>query len=170
MFNELLKLIKLLFNSKPSEKLGLELEVITMKHFPFKDYSFMSWCGKIVTRAEKKDVIERFLTTKPGRISIIHEYGHMIQAESEHGDNWIRFYVSYFWHWFKHCPWMAPSSSCYYLNRYECEAYAKEEHPEYWISYNRKNLRDIYTIPNAKKKWKELGGTSVKWKEYLKSL
>lgn len=170
MFNELLILAKLLFKSKPSEMLGKDLEVIIMKHFPFNGYRFMSWCGKIIIRSEKKDIINRFLITKAGHISITHEYGHMIQAESEHGDNWIRYYIAYLWHWLKHCPWIAPSSACYYLNRYECEAYAQESNLDYWRNYNRKNLRNIYTIPDAKEKWKELGGTSLQWKEYVKSL
>ena len=50
------------------------------------------------------------------------------------------------------------------------EAYAQEEHPEYWKDYTRENLRGKYTIKNAKKKWRELGGKSSAWKTYVKSL
>lgn len=170
MFKELWTLIKMLFKSKPSSILGKDLEVVVMKHFPFAGYRYMSWCGKVITRSEKKDVIERFLTTRAGQVSKTHEYGHAVQAESEHGDNWLRYYLAYFWHWIKHNPIMKPAHACYYISRYETEAYAQEEHPEYWVNYNRKNLRGKYSIKKAKKKYVELGGTSKAWKAYVKSL
>ena len=130
----------------------------------------MCWCGKIVYRKENEEVITRFLNTESGRVKRTHEYGHVVQAVSEHGDNWLRYYLSYFWHWLKHCPWIAPSSACYYLNRYECEAYAQEDNPDYWANYNRKNLRTRYTIEDAKNVWRVLGGTSKDWKEFLKTI
>lgn len=170
MIKELWVLIKMLFASRPSSILRKDLELVVMKHFPFDGYRFMSWCGKVILRQERKEVIDRFLQTKAGIVSIQHEYGHAIQAESEHGDNWIRYYLFYFLHWIKHCPWMNPSSACYYLNRYEVEAYAQEGNPKYWDNYNRDNLHGKYSIRNAKKKWKEVGGSSAEWKRYIKSL
>lgn len=80
MFNELLKLTKLLFKSKLSEMLDKDLEIVVMLHFLFKGYRFMSWCDKVITRVENKDVINRFLETKAGRITITHEYGHMVHV------------------------------------------------------------------------------------------
>lgn len=170
MIKEVWLLVKMLFSSRPSDVLTKQIELKEMKHFPFKGFRFMCWCGCIIFRKEKKDVLERFLKTKEGSISLTHEYGHAIQAISEHGDNWSRYYLAYFWHWIKHCPWISPASACYYLNRYECEAYAQENNPDYWKNYSRKNLRTRYTIEDAKNVWKALGGTSKDWKNFLKTI
>ena len=44
MIKELWYLIKLLFSP-----LSDQIDVVQMKHFPFKGYLAMSWCGKIIT-------------------------------------------------------------------------------------------------------------------------
>lgn len=163
-------LIKMLFQSKPSECLGKDLELMFMEHFPFKGKTFMMWCGRMVVRKEHEDVTHQFLATKNGKKAKTHEYGHVKQAIDEHGDNWVRYYLNYYWHWIKHCPWMAPSSACYYINRYECQAFAQEDNPDYWLGDTRADLLGKYSIKDAKKKWKELGGTSDAWKAYVKSL
>lgn len=172
MIKELWILIKMMFATRPSDFIYKDMEVLTMKHIPFEGYRYLCWCGKIVTRAEKKAVIERFLTTKAGFLSKTHERGHCVQAISEHGDNWIRYYLNYLWHWVKHNPLAKPTHACYLVSRYECEAYAQEEHPEYWDleKYTRENLRGKYTIKNAKKLYKQLGSTSEAWKAYVKTL
>ena len=172
MIKELWKLIKMLFSTRPSDFIYKDLEVVTMRHFPFVGYRYMSWCGKVITRTEKEEVIKRFLTTKAGQISKTHEWGHCVQAISEHGDNWVRYYLNYLWHWFKHNPLIKPAHACYYVSRYETEAYAQEGHLEYWSleTYTRKNLRGKYSIKNAKKLYKQLGGTSKAWKEYVKKI
>ena len=171
MLKELWLLVKMLFSSRPSDIIkNNEVKLVCMKNFPFKRFTFMSWCGTVIYRLENQDKIDSFLQTKAGMVSLTHEYGHAVQAESEHGDNWMRYYLSYLWHWLKHCPWVYPASACYYVNRYECEAFAKEEYPEYWKNYNRENLRMVYSIKNAKKKYKELGCTPSDWKKYVKSL
>lgn len=170
MLKELIILIKLLFNSKPSQVLGKELEVMEMKHFPFGKYTYMSWCGKLIAKKENADKIRAFKNTPSGKEIFTHEYGHAVQAESEHGDNWLRYYLAYFWHWIKHCPWIAPAHACYYFNRYEAEAFANQHNPDYWKYYHRGNLRSKYTIKKPRKLWKSLGGTSAKWKEYIRTL
>ena len=170
MFKELWTLVKMLFQSKPSDMQGKELEIVFMQHFPFSSHSFMCWCGKMIVREEYKWIVYDFLNTPNGKKVKIHEKGHVKQAIDEHGDNWLRFYLNYYWNWFKYCPWMAPSSACYYINRYECQAFAQEENPDYWNGDTRKDLKGKYTIPNAKKKYVELGSTPEKWKEYVKSL
>lgn len=168
MIKELWQLIKMLFTSKPSDILKKDhLEIIEMKYFPFPGYRYMMWCGKIITRHEKKAVIERFLTTQAGKRSETHEYGHARQAESEHGDNWIRYYANYSWHWLKGNPFIHPGRSAYYTNRYEIEAYGNEHRPEYWMNYNRKLLRTKYTIKNRKSTYRKHRDN---WKEYCKSL
>lgn len=170
MIKEIFQLGKMLFLSRPSDIFGKDLELVVMDNFPFKGYRFMCWCGKIILRKDRVDIINRFLQTEAGKISIRHEKGHALQAISEHGDNWTRYYFSYFWHWIKHCPWIAPSSACYFFNRYEVECYAKEADKDYWENYSRNNLRTIFTLKKPRKKWKELGSTSAAWKTYVKSL
>jgi hypothetical protein len=171
MIAELWILIKLLFQTKPSSILEKEdLDLIVMKNFPFKGYRFMSWCGKIILRQDRLDFVKEHLKTKEGKISITHEKGHAIQAESEHGDNWIRYYLSYFWNWIKHNPVLSPSSACYFFNRYEVEAFAQEENPDYWKNYNRKNLRTKYKIKKPRKIWRKLGSNEEAWKKWVKTL
>lgn len=168
MIRELWLLIKMLFASKPSDILKMEhLEIVVMRNFPFSGYRYMMWCGKIVTRSEKKAVIERFMTTAAGKRSEMHEYGHALQAESEHGDNWLRYYINYYWHWLRGNPLVHPGRSAYYTNRYEIEAYGNEHRPEYWVNYNRANLRGKYTIKRRKATYRE---HRDHWKEYCKSL
>ncbi|MBQ8770457.1 MAG: hypothetical protein IJZ60_04780 [Bacteroides sp.] len=171
MLKELWILIKMLFTEKPSDMLKRnDLEVVVMNHFPFSGFRYMMWCGKVICRPTKEAVIHRFLSMIAGTKACTHEHGHGMQAESEHGDNYVRYYLNYYWHWFKHLFSLVPLSACYYVNRYEVEAYAQEDHPEYWRNYTRENLRGKYTIKNARKKWKELGGKSSAWKAYVKSL
>lgn len=167
MLKELWTLIKLLFKSRPSEIRSDDLEIIVMKNFPFSGYRYMSWCGKIITKEEKEKVIERFLTTEAGKYSKIHEYGHAVQAISEHGDNWIRYYASYYWHWLLENPIISPATSAYYTNRYEVEAYAQERNPDYWKKYTRKNLRGKYTLKNGKKLYRE---HRKFWRDFVRSL
>ncbi len=171
MLKELWILIKMLFTEKPSDMLKRnDLEVVVMNHFPFSDFRYMMWCGKVICRPTKQAVIHRFLSMMAGVRSCTHEHGHGIQAESEHGDNYIRYYLNYYWHWFKHIFSFVPFSACYYVNRYEVEAYAQEDNPEYWKNYNRANLRGKYSIKDARRKWKELGSKSSAWKAYVKTL
>ena len=169
MIKELLKLVQLLFKSRPSDVIKLpDLEVIYMRHFPFTGYRYMMWCGKVICRPEEGDVMKRFFSMIAGQRSKTHEYGHVLQAESEHGDNWLRYYLSYLWHWFRHNPF-APSA--YYFNRYEVEAYAQDENPDYWIDYSRDNLRGKYNIKHARKIFREQCNCSIyEWKKYIKTL
>lgn len=130
----------------------------------------MAWCGKIITRGEKEAVIKRFLTTIAGGKSKNHEGGHVKQAIDEHDDNWPRYYINYFWNWIKHSPWMKPGHAAYYCNRYEVQAFANDDKPDYWKQNTRIDLKGKYTIKNAKKLYKKLGGTPEAWKAYIKTL
>lgn len=171
MIKELFILVKMLFTEKPSDMLRRDgLEVIIMNHFPFSNYRYMMWCGKVICRPAKEAVIVRFLSMIAGQESCTHEHGHGIQAESEHGNSYIRYYLNYYWHWMKHLPFIYPASACYYFNRYEVEAYAQQHNPDYWKIYNRTNLKEKYSIKNPRKKWKEVGSSPSKWKEYIKTL
>lgn len=162
-------LVKMLFSSRPSECIGKPMQLLLMNHFPFEGSTFMSWCGKIISRTEYKDVVHRFLEMKQGKRVKTHEHGHVVQADNLHGDNWLSFYLSYYWNWIKH-GLMNPLSANYYINKYESEAYANEENPDYWTHYDGLDLKYKYTIKDAKKRWKEVGGTAKDWKDFVKQL
>lgn len=137
-----------------------------MNHFPFNNYEMMVWCGKAIIRKTGKQYKTLSEVYLPNIVT--HEFGHVVQAESECGDNWIIYYLSYFWNWFKHNPF-APSS--YYLNKYECEAYANEHNMNYWLNYTRDNLNNKYNIKKARKVFREVCECStMKWKTYIRSL
>lgn len=166
MFKELFTLIKMLFATSPKDITDTDLEVIYMKHFPFKNVSAMMWCGKAICR--KEDYIEGkdTLSKRLGTIIATHEYGHLVQSQYE--GSWIKYYLKYLWHWFKHNPFYKYS---YWLNRYEVEAFAKEECPEYWLNYDGNNLKTKYNFKKAKKVFKEKGvESSIVWKRYIKTL
>lgn len=162
----------MLFTTRPSDFVYQDMDVETMKHFPFKGKTLMCWCGKVITRNENKDLVKRYFLTKAGKELQNHEEGHKVQAISEHGDNWARYYLNYLWHWLKHCPWMNPAHAAYYCNRYEVECFANQHNFEYFDlgNYTRKNLQGKYSIKNAKKLYKQLGCTPTAWKEYIKKL
>lgn len=172
MLKELWLLIKMLFATRPSDFVYKDLDIITLRHFPFSGSRYMSWCGVVITRDDRKTVIERFLKTKSGKESKNHERGHVVQGIMEHGDNWTRYYLNYFWHWLKHNPLAKPFDACYYCNRYEVECYAMQHDFTYFDleNYTRSNLKGKYTVKNAKRKFIELGGTSMAWKKYIKTL
>ena len=65
---ELWQLIKMLFSSKPGDFDTPEL--LPMKHYPFKRYRFMMWCGRMIYRAENKENIDRYMQTYAGKESM----------------------------------------------------------------------------------------------------
>lgn len=158
MIKELWILIKMLFRSNPSDMVGKDLEVVEFKHFPFKGYKAMSWCGRIIHREGSSQVNETTLN---------HEKIHLMQAMMCN-DSWIRYYLSYLWEWLK-CGFLAPLSANYMTSKYESEAYANEEDFEYCNNYDGSNLLK-YTLKDRKKLYKQLGGTSKAWKQYVKTL
>ena len=165
MIKELFTLAKMLFQSKPSDMLGKDLELMFMEHIPFKSFGYMSWCGKVIVRKEYENVVHEYYNERIKR----HEYGHVMQA-IYHGDNWLEYYLSYSWNWLKHCPWIHPSSAVYFFNKYECECYANDERPKYWKDYDIDNLITKYSIRKPRKIWRELGGDVEAWKAYVRTL
>lgn len=171
MFRELWQLIKLLFQTKPSEV--NEVELLEMKYFPFKGYKYLMWCGKMIYR---NDMIEKrkkewktltFLTSK------VHETIHLNQAKRS--GSWAKYYWQYFKEWIKGGIIMAPVSSAYYTNPFEMEAFANER----FSSYPREMTidKDNYSVEaftryiikkGRKKLYKSLGKTG--WKKYIKTL
>lgn len=159
MMKELWILVRLLFGSRPSDYIGCELNMEEWKHFPFDKKKCMTWCGIIIKREDSLPLTDERKN---------HEKIHIMQAMMC-DDSWVRYYINYFWNWVKHCPWVSPSSACYYLNKYESEAFVHEQDFSYCEGYDGSNL-DKYDIDNAKKKWKELGGTKAAWIKYIKNV
>lgn len=94
---ELWQLIKMLFSSKPGDFDTPEL--LAMKHYPFKGYRFMMWCGRMIYRAENKENIDRYMQTYAGKESLTHETIHLRQAQVI--GSWVKYYWRYFVEWIK---------------------------------------------------------------------
>lgn len=159
MFKELWQLVKMLFDTRPSDVAFKEMEVVDMKHFPFKGYKAMAWCGYIIHRVGTSEVDARTRN---------HEKIHVMQAMYQTNDSWVRYYLAYLWEWLRR-GFLAPMSANYYCSRFESEAYANEDNFGYCSDYDE-DLLSKYTIKNAKKLYKQLGGTSAAWKAYVKTL
>lgn len=158
MVKELWILVKMLFGTRPSDFVYKKQEVVTMKHFPFKGYKAMAWCGKIVHREGASEVDARTMN---------HEKIHVAQA-MVCNDSWVRYYLSYLWEWLRR-GFLAPMTANYYVSKFESEAYANEDRPNYLKYYMPFGINK-YSIKGAKKLYKKLGGTPEAWKKYVKTL
>ena len=165
MLKELWTLAKMLFKSKPSEI--DEVTLLGLDHFPFKGYAYMMWCGRMVYRNDAIDRRQKEWITKAYKVSKNHETIHLMQAKM--CGSWVKYYLKYLWEWLKGGPVMAPASAAYYTIPFEVEAYANEGNFGYPKNYDGSNLAK-YTLKNRKKLYKEVGGTSSKWKAYVKTL
>lgn len=87
----------MLFSSKPGDFDTPEL--LPMKHYPFKRYRFMMWCGRMIYRAENKENIDRYMQTYAGKESMTHETIHLRQAQVI--GSWVKYYWRYFVEWVK---------------------------------------------------------------------
>ena len=173
MLKEFWILIKLLFKTNPTNI--KEVELFEMKNFPFKGYKYLMWCGKMVYRKDMEEKIKKELNTPSFNKSLTHETINLNQAKKS--GSWIKYYWQYLIEWLKGNPIIAPASSAYYTNPFEMEAYANEDKPEYpegMIIYedNYSTLEFTkYIIKNGRKKvYKNAGGTSRDWKEYIKHI
>ena len=124
MIKELFQLIKMLFQPIPQ---GKTVGTIIMKHFPFSKFNAMMWCGHIIVREEHQDTITG--------TTITHETIHLCQARV--CGSWVKYYLSYFWNWIKHNPFVFSS---YFLNKYESEAFANESNSCYITNYTGENI------------------------------
>ena len=158
MLKELWRLIVMLFVTRPSDFVYKDLEVEVMKHFPFKGYKAMAWCGKIIHREGASEV---------DAVTMNHEKIHVVQAMLCN-DSWVRYYLAYWWEWLRR-GFLAPMSANYYCSKFESEAYANESNFDYLKDYDTSSI-DKYRIKNAKKLYKKFGGTPNAWKQYVKSL
>lgn len=164
MIKEFWTLAKMLLLSKPG---GIEeVKLMGMEHFPFRGYSYMMWCGKMVYRKDSYETRRKEWITKQYKVSKNHETIHLMQAKQ--CGSWTEYYLRYLWEWMKG-GLSSPLSANYYLIPYEMEAYANEENFDYPKRYDGSNLPK-YTLPSRKMAYKEAGGTSRSWKDYIKTL
>lgn len=173
MFKELWQLIKLLFQTKPSEI--KEVELLGMNNIPFKGYKYLMWCGKIIYRKDMEYKRKEEWKTSSFRIDLNHETIHLNQAKKS--GSWIKYYWQYFKEWIKGGVIMAPVSAAYYTNPFEMQAYANEdnlEYPEgmiiYVDNYSDGEFNKYIIKNNRKTVYKNAGSTSRDWKKYIKTL
>ena len=155
-FKELWLLIKMLFSSKPSD--FNELTYIPTKCFPAKGYSYLTWCGACLYRESNK------MLQKPTNVTINHENIHLAQAKDY--KTWVRYYLAYFWNWIKTFPPF--SKKAYYFNKFEIEAYAKENNFNY-LNSRKLKAADDFNFSGKSKAWEESNKNPVRFKTYLKT-
>lgn len=161
---ELWQLIKLLFSSNPGD-FDKPL-LLAMKHYPFKGYRFMMWCGRMIYRADNEESIRKYMQAYAYTESMAHETIHLRQAQI--AGSWIKYYWRYLVEWLKGNPVTHPASSAYYTIPFEMEAYANQDNPDYAANYTGGNLHR-YEIKHRKKTYRSQGG-SREWKTYIKTL
>ena len=163
MFKELWILVKLLFGKKPTEIENVSL--MGMKHFPFKGYKYLMWCGKMIYRDDMYDRRQKEWATDAYQISKNHEQIHLAQAKM--CGSWVKYYWLYFIEWLKGNPIINPASSAYYTIPFEMEAYANEKVLNYAKLYDGGNLKK-YDIKNRKSTFRRYGKEG--WRIFIEQL
>jgi hypothetical protein len=157
MIKETWLLFKLLFT-----KFRDSLEILVLKHYPFSGYIAMSWCGNLVCREKN---VERI---KGNEDTLRHETIHLYQAKTGF-KSWIGFYLSCLWNTLSGAIYGFSWDFGYYTSKYESEAYANENRPEYIENYTKDSIKKYnFSLSQRKKMWKECSGSRWKWKEMIK--
>ena len=149
------KMAKMLFQSKPSD--FDKLIVMEMECYPFSGYSYLTWCGYCIVRKNTKDI-----DNIPAE-DMNHENIHLEQAKN--CGTWLKFYSRYLWSWFRLSPLFGKFG--YYLNKYETEAYAKEEVLEY-LERRPSGYVSMYDQENKRQVWKESRESPYFYKKLIK--
>lgn len=137
LIKELFFLICKLFTKVKKDE---QIKTKSMKHFPFKHYKYMMWCGYAIYREENPQFEE---IDKQSRT---HETIHYLQAVDK--KFWFVYYISYIWNWVKNNPF---SHLAYFKSRYELEAYAKEDDETYLSRREKNNYKKFYLTEEDKK-------------------
>lgn len=163
MIKELWILIKMLFGQKPNDIENVSL--MGMNHFPFKGYSYLMWCGKMIYRNDMYDRRQKEWATDAYLITRNHELIHLAQARV--CGSWFKYYWRYFIEWLKGNPIINPASSAYYTIPFEMEAYANEKDMNYGKIYDGSNLKN-YDIKNRKSTFRLHGKEG--WRAFIEQL
>lgn len=161
IFKEIVALIKLLFISNPND--CKDVELYGMNYFPFKNYKYMMWCGKMIYRLDSPIDFNNGDNFEKNKN---HERIHLYEAKKL--GSWLKFYSIYMIEWVKGNPFCKPFISAYYTIPFEMEAYANEDDYNYCDNYDGKYLKS-YNIKNRKETFKKFKSIS-KWKEYIKNI
>lgn len=145
---------KMLFTSKPSD--FEKLEMMPMKCYPFKGNKYLTWCGRCVYRENTSAAV---ITP----VAENHENIHLDQAK--YCGTWVKFYLRYLWSWMKISPFFQRVG--YYTNKYETEAYAKEEDLDYRMT-RAHNAVDKFDQENKREIWKQCHKSSYVYKGYIR--
>lgn len=145
---------KMLFTSKPSD--FDKLEMMPMKCFPFKGYKYLTWCGRCVYRENTSAAV---ITP----VAENHENIHLDQAK--YYDSWTKFYLKYLWSWMRISPFFQKIG--YYMNKFETEAYAKEEDLIYRITRSRGAV-EKFDQDEKRKIWKQCHKSPYIYKGYIR--
>ena len=158
LLKETWELFKLLFT-----KFKDSLEIRAFEHYPLSGYSAMSWCGVLVCHEKNLEKVKADEDTKR------HETIHLYQAKTGYRC-WIGFYLSYFWNVLSGAVYGFSWDFGYCTSKFESEAYANEERPEYLESYGKDSIKKYnFSLSQRKKMWKECSGSRWKWKEMIKN-
>lgn len=155
-FKETFWLIKTPFQSKPENKIIMK----RMDYYPFSGYKYMMWCGFCLYTKDKFEI----MSEQDER----HETIHVLQAKDL--GSWIKYYWKYFVEWLSKNP-IYDSKRAYRMNKFETEAYAKEDESDYINTRNPFNV-DKFKIKDWKSWYKSNGGYNFykSVKEYFKNI
>jgi hypothetical protein len=146
MWKEFWILTKMLFTKvEPNLK---ALPIVKMKHFPFRGYSAMQWCGHIIDREDDNVEISEEI--------MYHEMIHYKQACTL--GSWFRYYIVYLWEYLKfgYITW-----ACYYCHPMEIEAHLNDDNPDYQ-TYKGKYKK--YKMKHIRRRFRE---HYPQWKEFF---
>lgn len=153
-FKELFWLIGQLFTKVDAS--DMHLTVKKTKHFPFQGYSYMFWCGYLLSTKKNAEQISD--------ISKNHERIHRDEAFALGYKYWFQYYWRYVIEWIKGNPIIAPASSAYFTTPFEMEAYANQRNKAYKPT---KETFKKYIIKDRKKTYKE---NRHNWLKYIESI
>lgn len=142
-----------------------EPELYPNRFIPFGGTKYMMWCGRLMHKYSTQSNINSLIGTERWTKDMHHESLHINQAQVK--GNFPFYYLSYLWEWIRLNPF---SESAYYLISYEMEAYAKESDLNYKSTKDSIKRYKSMSYSERKAKWRELGGTSMAWKNYCKTL
>lgn len=152
MFGELITLAKMLFGKTEYR----QPTVLVMKHFPFKGFSAMMWCGYIVTRKKDYELSDKTMRHEEIHIQQAYRYSH-----------WYKYYLRYLWEWLKGNPIIHPAIGAYMTIPFEMEAYANVHRLSYIAT---PDTLQRYVIKNRKKTYRKYHGNLKQWVAYIQTL
>ena len=121
------------------------------------------WCGYIYCSTG-------FDMTLKHKREWVHLNIHLQQART-HYVTWLGYYLSYWIDTFLGLLWTGSLVGGRLTGKWECEAYARENDPDYLYNYQYERIRRYtFTLPERRQLWNNIKGNSERWTELLKKL